>query len=276
MPIRAHAAGGRVSPHLGPRPPAWLPDSAGMRPPRSCDGGCHDGGIAGDPPALDPAAGATPVMLLRSTPRQAYRIYSEEEFLAADDWQVEAEPGYGSEPEPAREVEPEFALLGQHRPRSPRPWGTLAALAALTSAMVAVVGVVALNATRSQPHGDRRFAARIAARESSPPEIVADRPRVRRLDMTSPRTHVRQVVRRVSERRPLAPERRPPLPERRPLRVGPQPISEEHPYLPPESSPAPTPAPASTPASTGATATTATTTTPATGGASAEFGFERR
>jgi hypothetical protein len=43
--------------------------------------------------------GATLVTLLRSAPRQAYRIYSEEEFLAAKDWHIEAEPGYDTNPQ---------------------------------------------------------------------------------------------------------------------------------------------------------------------------------
>jgi hypothetical protein len=195
------------------------------------------------------AAGASPVTLLRSTPRQAYRIYSEEEFLAAEDWQVEAEP--------------EFALLGHAGPRrEPKRWGGLAALAALTSVVAAVVGVAALNATRSKPQSNRR----IATRGGSPPEIVADRPSIRRLD-TPPRKHIRRasaVVRRV--------------PEHRPLPVG-RPLSSERPYLPPEpSSPAPTstPASASTPVSVKATAPTATMATTPAGGADAEFGFERR
>jgi hypothetical protein len=261
MPIRAHAAGGRVSPHLGPRPPAWLHGRAGTRRPWSCDGGLHGGGIAGDAVALYTAAEATRVTLLRRAPRQAYRIYSEEEFLAAEDWQAEVVTGVGVEP--ASEFEPEFALLGQAGPRrEPKRWGGLAALAALTSVVAAVVGVVALNATRSKPQSNRRT----AARGSSSPEIVADRPSIRRLD-TPPRKHIRRasvVVRRV--------------PEHRPLPVG-RPLISERPYLPPEpSSPAPTSTPgsASTPLSVKATAPTATVATAPASGADAEFGFERR
>ena len=249
MPIRAHAAGGRVSPHLGPRPPACPPDRAGTHPPWSCDGGLHGGAIAGDAPALDTAVGATLVTLLRSAPRQAYRIYSEEEFLAAKDWQVEAEP--------------EFALLEQTGPRhKPKRWGGFAALVALASVVAAVVGVVALNATKSKPQSNRRF----AARGDSLPEIVADRVSIRRLD-ARPRKHIRRapvVIRRISEHRLLPVSR---------------PLISEHPYLPPEPpsrAPTPAPAPASAPVSTRATATAATVATAPAHGAVAEFGFERR
>ncbi len=140
MPIRAHAAGGRVSPHLGPRPPAWPHDKAGMCRSWRRDGGPHGGGIA--------------VTLLRSAPRPAYRMYSEEEFLAAEDWPVETES--------------EFALVGQASPRrrESKRWGALAALAALPCVIAAVVGVVALNATRTKPRSSRR----VAARGGSPPE----------------------------------------------------------------------------------------------------------
>ncbi len=211
------------------------------------------GPVVADGPGLDPEAGALRVTLLRSAPRQAYRIYSEEEFLAAEDWQVEAEP--------------EFALLGQSPQREPRRWGRLAALAALTSVVTAVIGVVALNATRSKPESNRGFAGRIAARRGSPEEIVAARSSIRPLG-ERPRKRTRRAsvpVRRATERRSL-PAGRPPIPT--------------HPYLPPQPPP-PAGTPVSMPASAvtvsaKATATTATAATPAAGGAGSEFGFERR
>lgn len=227
-----------------------------MHRPWICAGGRRGGGIAGDASALYTVAGALSVTLVRSKPPQAYRIYSEEEFLAAEDWQVEAEP--------------EFALLGRASPRhQPRRWGGLAALVALTTAAVAIVGVVALNATRSKPQSDRR----IAARRGSPPEIVADRPSIR-----APGVRPRKPTRRA----PVAIRR---VTEHRPPPVGRPPIAA-HPYLPPEPPPpAPTPAqaptptstpvPVSAPASTKATATATAATAPARG-ADAEFGFERR
>jgi hypothetical protein len=253
-----------------------------MSPPWSCDGGPHGEGIAGDASALNTVAGTLLVTLPRSKPRQAYRVYSEEEFLAAEDWQVEAEP--------------EFALLGQASPRrQPKRWGGLAALAALTTAVVTVVGVVALNATRSKPQSNRR----IAAREGSPPEIVANRPSTQPLGAPSrsPTRRASVLGRRIAGRGP------------RP--VGRSPITA-HPHRPPPPTPpadaasarataasaatpatpsttaptttAPTtavppaviaPTPSTATASTSATAATATAATPA-GRADAEFGFERR
>ena len=214
---------------------------------------CTDPGVA----AVGPTAGALPVTLLRSAPRQAYRIYSEEEFLAAEDWQVEAEP--------------ELALLGQaDRQRGPRRWGRVAVLAALASVLATVVGVVALNATRSRSESARGFAGRITARGRSP-RIVADRSSIRPLD-TYPRKRIRLAyvsVRRIAERRP-APAGRPPVPA--------------HPYTPPQPPPPaspPAPTPVSAPASAATespkvTARTATTASNAHGVADAEFGFERR
>jgi hypothetical protein len=264
-----------------------------MRPPWSCNGGPHDGGIAGEAPALDTAAGATLVTLLRQAPRQPYRIYSEEEFLAAEDWQVDAEPGYGSEPGPAYDVEPEFALLGQHRPRAPRPWGSLAALAALTSAVVAVVGVVALNATRSQPPSDRRFAGGIVDRGSSSLEIAADRPSVRRLG-ASPRKSTRRVsvlARRIAGRvgrtptaahphrpsQPVSPTTSAPTAASTPATPTPATPSTAAPTTAAATPAATAPAtPASAAASTPVAANTATAPTPTARRADAEFGFERR
>ncbi len=162
------------------------------------------------------------MMLLRSAPRQAYRIYSEEEFLAAEDWQVEGEP--------------EFATLGQARPRrESKRWGGLAALAALASVAAAVAGVVALNATRTKPQSNRR----IAARGGSPPKIIADR-----LSIRSPGAPPRTPTRRASVlvRRITGSELRP---------AGRSPITA-HPHRPPQ----PTPSSATAFAPTAATSAT--------------------
>ncbi len=61
MPIRAHAAGGRVSPRLA------------LGRPRGS------------------ATGRARMTLLRRRPRELYRVYREDEFLEIDDWQDEAE-----------------------------------------------------------------------------------------------------------------------------------------------------------------------------------------
>ncbi len=241
---------------------------------------------------------------LRSAPRRTYRIYSEEEFLAAEDVRVEAGIGAGS----ASELEPEFALLGPAGPRhKPKRWGGLAALVALTSVVAAVVGVVALNATRSKPRIDRG----IAARGGSPPEIVADRPSMRPLD-AHPRKRLRRTsmaVRRVVEHRLFSAGRLsahryhppwPTLPPRptRPTATASAPATPATPTIPAtpatSATPATPPAPvaaapttaATTAATTAVTTETATATagtpvasatavTPAARGAGAEFGFER-
>ncbi len=227
-------------------------------------------------------AGALHVTRLRSTPRQAYRIYSEEEFLAAEDWHGEAEP--------------EFALRGQAgRRREARRWGGFAAPMALASVVAAVVGVVALHVARSRSQSERGFAVGVATRGRSPAEIVAARSSAEPLD-SPPRKRTRQgsvAVRRVAEHRPL--------PANRPPRSA-HPYRSSRPTPPAEAVSVPTtPAgaaisttAASTTAASGtaaptpvttATPTTATASTPAatatvaaspTRGAGAEFGFERR
>jgi hypothetical protein len=68
MPIRAHAAGGRVSPHLGPRPPAWPRDPCaareGAEPPAAAGlPPVHRGGVPqrGGPVGLRAGGGAARV-----------------------------------------------------------------------------------------------------------------------------------------------------------------------------------------------------------------------
>lgn len=241
-----------------------------------------------------PTAGASPMTLLRSAPRPAYRMYSEEEFLAAEDWQVETES--------------EFALVGQASPRrrESKRWGALAALAALPCVIAAVVGVVALNATRTKPQSSRR----VAARGGSPPETAADRPSVGWLgaSLHKPTRRVSGLVGRITghELRPVdrlpitAHPHRPPPPTppsataSAPTAVAPAATlatpSTTAPASTAPTSTAPTAAaptaaepttvtpatPAAATASTPVAATTETTTPPAAGEADAEFGFERR
>jgi hypothetical protein len=238
---------------------------------------CADRGGA----TVGSTAGALQVTLLRSAPRRAYRIYSEEEFLAAEDWQVE--------------VEPEFALLGQADPhRAPARWGRVAGLAALASVVATVVGVVALNATRSRSESDRRLTGRIAARGGPSLQIFADRSSVRPRYQRS-RTRIRRAVavRRVAERRPLPVGRprsthayipsQPPPPATTAISeiagttttnttaaatAGTAPVASTAAPAPAVGATAPTTVPAATGTPAGHTA--------AASGADSEFGFERR
>ncbi len=193
--------------------------------------------IAATPGPALAAAGAPHVTLLRSTPRPTYRIYSEEAFLAAEDWRGETAP--------------ELALHDRADPhRKPWRWRRVAVLAALTSVVAAVVGVVALNATRSRSPSDRRLAGGTAAPRRTPPEIVAQRP-------SRPR-----------ETRPGKPSRRASVPvgrvTKRDRRSRGRAPFGAHPHLPPP--PAPPAEDASSP--TTAANTTATTATPTTAAAS--------
>ncbi len=197
-----------------------------------------------------PQAGASRMTRLRSAPRRTCRIYSEEEFLAAEDCQVEA--GVGPASTFTSTFEPEFALLGLvDSQREPRRWGRFAVLTALASVVAAVVGVVALNAARSRSESDRGFVARIAVRGGSPREIVDGRRSIRPHD-ADPRRRSRrasEAVRRVAEHRPRS--------------VG-RPAIPAHPYIPPQPSSAATTvisetAGTATTTTTAATATTATT-----------------
>lgn len=82
---------------------------------------------------------------LLPAPRQPYRVYSEEEFLAAEDW-----------PEPV-DAEPACASIAA---RGMRPWGRAVALAAFCVVAVAVTGAVAMNEVRSRAGSGRRLASR--------------------------------------------------------------------------------------------------------------------
>jgi hypothetical protein len=82
---------------------------------------------------------------LFSAPRQPYRVYSEEEFLAAEDW---CEP---------LETEPAIPASGDC---APRPWGRAVVCAALSAVVVAMTGVVVMNEARSKAGSGPRFASR--------------------------------------------------------------------------------------------------------------------
>jgi hypothetical protein len=122
-------------------------------------------GLSAEPGAAT-EPGVRHMTLLRSAPRQVYRVYPEEEFLAAEDWR-----------EPV-EAARDFAPVGGCEPR---PWGRVAAVAALTAVIAAVVGVVAINGARSRAGIDRMSASRriaLGGRVAKPAAIAlnASRP----------------------------------------------------------------------------------------------------
>ncbi len=86
---------------------------------------------------------------LGHSPRPVYRIYAEEEFLAAADWRQEPQPAPVNRCTPAR------------------PWGRLAGVTALSATFAALLGVVALDAMRSTSPTRRRIAFVNTARGSS-------------------------------------------------------------------------------------------------------------
>ncbi len=178
--------------------------------------------------------------------RQLYRVYSEEEFLAVEDW---SEPG---------EVEPLRAAIGEC---GPRPWGRTVVLAVLSLVAVAVTGVVAMNEARSRAGSGRRFASR---------RFV---PRLPSQGLsTSPLTINRGASgggsrRRLSSGRALATGR--PIAER-PTHASPPPAA--HTFT--RSQPHPSAVPPTPPAATATAATAAPNRTSASG-AGSEFGFER-
>jgi hypothetical protein len=276
----------RTRPGAGDLPTSVLGRSRGFALPR----GLPARRAFPDRPAAE--ARAVRVTLLRSAPRPVYRVYSEEEFLAAEDWP--------SEPEPNR------ASIGQAiGRREPRRWGRVAAVAALSAFVAAVAGVVAVDKLRSRAGTDRRFAGggiaptaprkyrptqplpidrgsteagghspsasiprstSIPGSTSAPVSGSGDVSRRRRMRPASP------TIRRVAERHTVA-ARLAIAQTRAP--------SRSHPAATAAISPAVT---AATTAATGAaavapatTAAATATTEPATAsGASSEFGFERR
>ena len=138
MPIRAQAAGSRVSPCLGFRPPAWL------------------GGRGGDR-----------VMLLRRRPREVYRVYSEDEYLngaGLDGAHRELAAPAAARGLTAAYAEDESrwtAPRSSWRPstgsqaRGERRLRRVAGVAMLAGAVGTVGGVVVLNSA-SGTHGRRR------------------------------------------------------------------------------------------------------------------------
>ncbi|MGH2855083.1 MAG: hypothetical protein ACRDLF_12935 [Solirubrobacteraceae bacterium] len=173
--------------------------------------------------------------LLGRAPREAYRVYSEEEFFAVEDWLVEAEP--------------DVAAIGG---REPRPWGRVAGIAALTAVVTAVAGVVAFNEVRSRAGTDRRLASRKAVpgppgdakSAHSPPSGLAGRVLLAAAPPVVAHTHV-------------------------PLRSHPAATPA---VSAPVTAATPTAATAGAAATASATPTA---TTASTGGARPEFGFER-
>jgi hypothetical protein len=203
--------------------------------------------------------------LPRSAPRQVYRVYTEEEFLAAEDWSMEAEPDFAPIPD-----------------GEPRPRGRVAAVAALTAVVAAVVGVVAISGARFSAGIDPRFASRRIA--PTPPRedrwtrsLPADRGssgvgmrRRRRIRQAS------TAIRRAAERHALRAAAPPPLVAHTYVSSQSHPAATVATSAPASAGPAiataaspPTAAPATTASVTAATATAAAH------GAGSEFGFER-
>ncbi|HWX44644.1 MAG TPA: hypothetical protein VNY52_04900 [Solirubrobacteraceae bacterium] len=177
---------------------------------------------------------------LRRPSRQVYRVYSEEEFLAAEDWCDEPEP-----------VGVDFAT-------SSGPWGRLAGVAALSVTFAALLSVVAIDVIRSSPHSGKRIALPTAAGNRPPKR------RVPKVLPSAPRTLPSVFLARGMRRRTPAP---------RIAQISPRKARyEELPTVPPPPRPssgiemaataAPTP-PTGSPAAS-ATVIAATTVTPAT------------
>ncbi len=229
--------------------------------------------------------------LLRRSPRQVYRVYSEAEFLAAADWSGEAATeelapdGAVREPVSAN-VRGRVAGVAARGP-NPSAWGRVAGLAALTGALAAVAGVVVLSASRTT--ASRRGTLGPSADSRAPRSVAASAPAT-----PPPSSQPLGSDRRRHGRAP----RRPAAPRWSAQRRGVREVGQAGtPAIP--ASPAPAPLPASTsPAAPGtaptpprapgpapasqATASPAmlpsATTSPATASARAaraEFGFER-
>ena len=180
----------------------------------------------------------------------AYRIYSEEEFLAAEDWQGEAGAvaGSGAELEPAYELElePEFNLLGEAGPR--RRAEAVGAPRGTCGAHPGRRGGCRCGCVACGPDPDRRAIADL------PEELRLEEDRRRRswpiassirpLD-ARPRKRTRQasVPARLSTARRSRPVGRPPI--------------AAHPHRPPQPTPPAETASAPTTAPTTATPTTA-------------------
>jgi hypothetical protein len=253
--------------------------------------------------ASRPRRGAT---LLRPTPRPGYRVYSEEEFLAAEECSGQD----------ARDLAAGRSTIGGGGEARSR--GRVAAAAALAAAATAMAGVVAMNAARSRAGTERRFAGAEADRGFAggvAPEAYgeggsASSPTADRGSSDAdPRRHPRarrasMAMRRVAERHPLlalAPPRaaqvRSRLHSAARTAISPAATAATAPPTPAVASsasattPAPSPAapsaapaspatvsaapasPASASAAPAPTATAAATTTA--GRARPEFGFER-
>ncbi len=191
--------------------------------------------------------------LLGRPPREMYRVYTEEEFFAAEDWPVEAEP----------DVAPVAA-------GEPKPWGRVAGLAALAAVVTAVVGVVAMNATRSRTGTERRFASRKTAPGRPPGAAAVARGATRPIGRDMRRHgRARPAVKHDAVRPPAAviPSQPPPA-----ATVA---VSAPATIVAPRTATASTATVASGVATATAASSAPTATTASTGGARSEFGFER-
>jgi hypothetical protein len=124
------------------------------------------------------------VTLLRRSSRPVYRLYSEEEFLAAADW--------------SGEIATEEWALDAPAGTEPSTWGRVAGVAALTGALAVVAGVVVVSASRS-PAG-RRSVHGLSA-DNRPPSSAPSPPAFSRPPSRNWRRHRR------APRGPAAPRR---------------------------------------------------------------------
>ncbi len=193
-----------------------------------------------------PSTSARRVRTLRKPPRQVYRIYSEEEFLRAEDWPAEAELDH--------------AAIGDREPRS---WGRVVGIAALIAAVASVAGIVTMSEVRSRVGSDRRSVGRRIALGAS----IADRP-VAIASEASSRIDRRAAGRKIRShgRAPRAPAPIGRVDERH-AAVERAPVVAQA-YIP--SRPHPVATVATVPA------TTVTTAKAPANGARPEFGFERQ
>jgi hypothetical protein len=150
--------------------------------------------------------------LLRHSPRPVYRIYSEEEFLAAEDW--------GGEPE----------TVSAARSTSPGPWGRLVGVAALSVTFAALLGVFAFDVMRSPSHSRRRIAL-VSIAGGRPPQRQAPK-----ILTTAPRTLPLSSAARDTPRRTRAP--RSPQATARAARIAKLPAYTPSPPSPVEAAPA--------------------------------------
>jgi hypothetical protein len=245
--------------------------------------------------------------LLRRAPREAYRVYTEEEFFAADELVAGEELCAveelvaGEALLASHEYDPPVALPHEYDPpvalpvRSPRraPAGArLAGVAALGIAVAVVAGMVAMNELRSRPTERRLAGGRIGsgtplkARPANRPAggsrlpAAVTVPGVSRPIGRDMRRHGR-ARRSTAAPRPAAKDRavRPSAsaeaPERADIASQPHPTAVGATTASGTTAAAASVATAASATATATTATATTATTASTGGARSEFGFER-